>query len=202
MSLRILIYNAIYLWYRVINTPSIIRNKVSVGNKVHFRGCVFFKTVGRNKKSSIVIGNNVNINSSLSADPIGGDTRTILYTRHDGVIKIGDGVGLSNTTIVAESFVVIGEYTNIGGSTKIYDTDFHSIDSRVRLNGDKDIKSSPVTIGERVFIGGHCLILKGVTIGNDSVIGAGSVVTKDVPSGEIWAGNPARFIRKIYKNED
>ena len=52
-------------------------------------------------------------------------------------------------------------------------------------------------IGKRVFVGGHSIILKGVTIGDDAVIGAGSVVAKNVPVGEIWAGNPARFIRKV-----
>lgn len=53
-----------------------------------------------------------------------------------------------------------------------------------------------VTIGNRVFIGMNTLIVKAVSIGDNAVIGAGSVVTKDIPAGEIWAGNPARFIRK------
>ena len=62
---------------------------------------------------------------------------------------------------------------------------------------DTDIKSAPVLIKEGAFIGAHSIILKGVTIGKHSIIGAGSVVTKSIPDGEIWAGNPARFIRKI-----
>ena len=56
---------------------------------------------------------------------------------------------------------------------------------------------APVVIGGNVFIGARCIILKGVTIGENSIIGAGSVVTKSIPANEIWAGNPAKFIRKI-----
>ena len=98
---------------------------------------------------------------------------------------------------MSDTSITIGAYSNLGGGVKVYDTDFHSLDSQVRLNGDTDIKSRPVVIGKRVFVGGHSIILKGVTIGDDSVIGAGSVVTKNVPAGEIWAGNPARFIKKV-----
>ena len=58
-------------------------------------------------------------------------------------------------------------------------------------------KAKPVIIKDGAFIGTDCIILKGVTIGEKSVIGAGSVVTKSVPDGEIWAGNPAKFIRKV-----
>lgn len=186
----------IYFFYLLLNFPSILRNHVQVGKSCHFRGRVYFKTVG-NRFPHIKIGNHVNINSSLKSDPIGGQTKTILYTRNQGRIEIGDRVGMSNTAIVAENSVTVGEYTNIGGGTKIYDTDFHSLNSMDRLNGDKNVRSTPVTIGKRVFIGGHCIILKGVTIGDDAVIGAGAVVSRDVPCGEIWAGNPAVFIRKI-----
>ena len=79
---------------------------------------------------------------------------------------------MSNTAIVSDSQVLIDEFANIGAGSIIYDTDFHSLDSSERLNGDKDVKTKPVYIGKRVFIGGHSIILKGVSIGNDAVIGA------------------------------
>lgn len=81
----------------------------------------------------------------------------------------------------------------------IFDTDFHSLDWRDRKDGT-DIqkrKKSPVVIKSLAFIGANSIILKGVTIGERSIVGAGSVVTKDIPDGEIWAGNPAQFIREI-----
>jgi acetyltransferase-like isoleucine patch superfamily enzyme len=62
---------------------------------------------------------------------------------------------------------------------------------------DVNIPTKPVTIEDGAFIGGDVIILKGVVIGENSVIGAGSVVAKSVPPGEIWAGNPAKFIRKL-----
>jgi acetyltransferase-like isoleucine patch superfamily enzyme len=85
----------------------------------------------------------------------------------------------------------------IGGGTKIYDTDFHSLEPAIRLGEDNDISTKPVLIKSGAFIGAHCIVLKGVTIGQYSIIGAGSVVTKDIPDWEIWAGNPAKFIRRI-----
>lgn len=197
MNLRNLVYNLIYCYYRLLNLPSIIYNCVELGKSVHIRGKVYIKKARCKNKKTIFIGDNVNINSSLPSDPIGGDTRTILYTRYYGIIRIGNNVGISNTSIVSESSVTIGDYTNIGGGSKIYDTDFHSIDPDIRLNGDTDIKTKAVTIGSKVFIGGHCIILKGVTIGDGAVIGAGSVVSKDIPANEVWAGNPAKFIKKI-----
>lgn len=56
---------------------------------------------------------------------------------------------------------------------------------------------APVVIGNDVFIGVKCIILKGVTIGDGAIIGAGSVVTKSIPANQIWAGNPAKYIREI-----
>lgn len=62
---------------------------------------------------------------------------------------------------------------------------------------DNDINSAEVYISEGAFIGAHSIILKGITIGKNSVIGAGSVVTQDIPNDEVWAGNPAKFIKKL-----
>ena len=71
----------------------------------------------------------------------------------------------------------------------------HSLDAQERIEGA--LIPMPITIGNRVWIGGGSTILGGVTIGDNSVIGAGSVVTKSIPSGVIAAGNPCRVIRKI-----
>ena len=92
-----------------------------------------------------------------------------------------------------------GNNVMIGGNTVIYDTNFHSLDPSLRnTNNDKVYaKKAAVNIKDNVFIGAHTTILKGVTIGENSVIGACSVVSKDIPPNEIWAGNPAKFIKKI-----
>ena len=85
------------------------------------------------------------------------------------------------------------------GGTSVYTTDFHSLDPIIRASKDdqKHSKSAHVVICDNVFIGAKCIILKGVTIGENSVIGAGSVVTKNVPADQIWAGNPAKFIKNV-----
>lgn len=89
--------------------------------------------------------------------------------------------------------VRIGEHTMIGPNTHIY-TSCHSLDSNERL---LDVEfGKPVTIGKNVWIGGNCTILPGVTIRDNAVIGAGSVVTKDIPNDSIAIGNPARIKQK------
>ena len=190
-------YKMIYIYYRLINLPSFILNKVKIGVNLRLRGKLFIKKCGDNAGESIIIGNNVCINSSLSANPIGGSCKTIFNVRNKGRIVIGDGVGISNTAIVSDSEVYIDENANIGAGTCIYDTDFHSLNPEIRLNGDTDIKTKPVHIGKCVFVGGHTIILKGVTIGDGAVIGAGSVVTKSIPADCIAAGNPCKVIRYV-----
>lgn len=146
----------------------------------------------------IQMGKGVVINSCESANPIGGDTKTIFSLAHGGALQIGNNVGMSNTTIVCHDQVVIEDDVRIGGSTKIYDTNFHSLDVEERLGRKPEtVKTAPVRIKKGAFIGAHCIILKGVTIGENSIVGAGAVVTKDVPDGEIWGGNPAGFLRKV-----
>jgi acetyltransferase-like isoleucine patch superfamily enzyme len=85
----------------------------------------------------------------------------------------------------------------IGGGVTIVDSDFHSLNPlHWHTNADeKNMISSPVHIKDNVFIGMDSIILKGVTIGSNVIIAAGSVVFKDIPDNQIWGGNPARFIR-------
>ncbi len=144
----------------------------------------------------IRIGEGVVINSSLSSNPIGGDHRTLFSIVPGAELTIGDRVGISNSAIVCHQSVTIGNDVVIGGSVKIYDTDFHKLSaSRKRVDDREDAVRKPVVIGNGAFIGAHSIILKGVHIGDGAVIGAGSVVTKNVPAGEIWAGNPAVKLR-------
>jgi acetyltransferase-like isoleucine patch superfamily enzyme len=117
-------------------------------------------------------------------------------------VRIGDGCGLSNLTIVCRESIDILEGTLIGGGCRIYDNDFHQLDPEARLANQGNVASAPICIGPRAFVGGHCIVLKGVKIGEGAVIGAGSLVTKSVPPWEVWAGVPARYIKKVAKSED
>jgi len=148
----------------------------------------------------VIINTGVRINSGSRKNPIGGDARLILVCHDGGEILIGKNAGLSNCTIVSRSRVLIEENVRIGGGVKIYDTDFHNIDPQLRLmeiSGSCQGLTKSIQIGCNAFIGAHSIILKGVTIGANSVVGAGSVITKDIPESEIWAGNPAVFVRKL-----
>jgi acetyltransferase-like isoleucine patch superfamily enzyme len=157
------------------------------------RGILLIKNNGK-----IDIGNSVRINSSMFANPIGGDGKTMLTTGPKGSIQIGNNVRISNAAIVSQETITIEDNVFLGGSCKIYDSDFHSLIPKFRcMDDDPDIKTKPVRICKDAFIGAHSIILKGVTIGDGAVIGAGCVVTKNVPAGEIWAGNPAKFIKKV-----
>jgi acetyltransferase-like isoleucine patch superfamily enzyme len=158
-----------------------IKGKINIVNKGHIELGDFFKA-----------------NSGQKHNPIGGDSALRLSTTSSGSIIIGDNVKISNSAIYSAISVRIEDDVMIGGGCKIYDTDFHSLYLKDRLKEiDPNVISKPIIINKGVFIGAHSIILKGVTIGNSSVVGAGSVVTKSIPEKEIWAGNPAKFIKKI-----
>ena len=188
-----LIYSLQHLFWNTLN-------RLGMGNTQigkNFRSCGLIRVRNRGK---IVIGDKVTINSAPMANPIGGQGWTILVAQKGAKITIGDGSGISNCAIFAAKGVTIGRQVMIGAGVKIYDTDFHPVDFTARME-NKPPKKAAVTIENGAFIGAHSIILKGVTIGEKSVIGAGSLVTGNVPANEIWAGNPARFIRKIGNGE-
>lgn len=110
-------------------------------------------------------------------------------------VRIGDRFFANyNLTILDEGQVTIGNDVFIGPNVSIY-TACHPTDPAER--NTRVEWSRPVTIGDNVWIGGSVTILPGVTIGSDTTIGAGSVVTRDIPSGVVAAGNPARVIKHI-----
>jgi acetyltransferase-like isoleucine patch superfamily enzyme len=114
-------------------------------------------------------------------------------------MSIGDNSSISSyTTIYATFGVVIGKNCLISSNCGISSYN-HIVKSANRfIDIVEDYKySAPVCIEDNVWIGMNACILPGVTIGYNSIIGSGSVVTKCVPPNEIWVGNPARFIKKI-----
>jgi acetyltransferase-like isoleucine patch superfamily enzyme len=153
------------------------------------------------RRGSITIGNNVVIRSRLRSNLVGLTGPTILQCIRDGRIRIGDNTGCSSTVFSSRKSIEVGRHVKIGGNVRIYDHDYHAVDYLARRDLQQDTlqcKSAPVVIGDDVFIGANSIILKGVTIGDRSIVGAGSVVSlKEIPPDSLVAGNPARVIRSL-----
>lgn len=145
----------------------------------------------------IIIGNDVRINSGPDNNYVGGDRRTNFWVWPGAKLCIEDQVAISNSTIIARSSVIIKQGTFIGGGCDIYDNDFHEIAADDRNSYSGNVGKAHVQVGPHAFIGGHSIILKGVNIGRGAVIGAGSLVTTDVPPNQVWGGRPARFIKEL-----
>lgn len=113
------------------------------------------------------------------------------------VIEIGDAAQINNNAFIKSegAGIRIGPRALLGSFVEIFDSDFHELHPDRRRGGQP--RMGAVDLGENVFIGDGVKILKSVTIGAHSVIGAGSVVTSSVPSGVIAAGNPARVLRDL-----
>jgi acetyltransferase-like isoleucine patch superfamily enzyme len=120
-------------------------------------------------------------------------------SRYGGKIEIGEGFGISGSTIYSTSSITIGKNATIGANCKIVDNDFHPLcPEKRRMNLNKEYtKRAPVKIGDNCFIGMNSIILKGTTIGDNVVVGAGSVVSGQFPDNCIIAGNPAKIIKYI-----
>lgn len=133
------------------------------------------------------IGNNVQIYSTLA--------RTELVAAKGATLEIGRRTLVNwGTSIVALDRVVIGDDCHIGTHCLILDNAFHEVDPDRRLERPP---SKSVTIGDNVWLGARVIVMPGVTIGRDAVVGAGSVVTGDVPPRTLAAGVPARVVREL-----
>ncbi|NLF74445.1 MAG: acyltransferase, partial [Chloroflexi bacterium] len=152
----------------------------------------------KHRRSTLLIGDGLELRSIPHSNALGPFHPVILSTRRPGArLVIGRGFGMTGGTICVEESITIGDDVWVGANTTITDTDFHPLDLAARLARPLDGATAPVVIEDGVFIGMQSLVLKGVTIGECSVIGAGSVVTSDIPPGVIAAGNPARVIRPL-----
>lgn len=184
------IYNIIFLF-------SCWSYGIEVGKNVRTWKAVPILRISKNV-GKIVFHDNVTFNNYLN---VAWSTKCMIEVEANAKLVIGKNSGMSGGMIYCANSITIGEFVNIGGGTRIYDTNFHSLswkDRRLPSSFDKlNTKTSPVFIDDDVFIGTNCIIGKGVHIGARSIIAAGSVVVKDIPSDEVWGGNPAQFIRKI-----
>jgi len=171
---------------------------VSVGRRCRFRGLPIVRMA---PQARITLGRDVLINSRQDTNPAGISHPTILATLepHSSIV-VGDGTGISGATIVARRGIAIGRRVLIGAGADIWDTDFHPLDpEQRRAHATRDAACAPVRIEDEVFVGARTLILKGVTIGSQAVIGAAAVVTKDVAPGTIVLGNPARVVGTVHR---
>lgn len=108
----------------------------------------------------------------------------------DAKLIIGDNCGFSGVTVWCFKSIKLGNNVRVGANTVIMDGDAHQDDERAGTNKE-------IIIGDNVWIGANATILKGVHIGDNSVIGMGSIVTRDIPANCVAAGNPCRVIKQI-----
>jgi len=147
---------------------------VKVGNGSKFYG---FPRVMKHRGSRIVIGKKFENRNWWDSNPLGINHPTIFATwGKDAQIVIGDDVGISGGCICARTSITIGDGTLIGANCTIIDTDFHPVRSSNRRYDLTNIKSAPIVIGKNVFIGTGAIILKGATISDNAIIGAGQIV--------------------------
>jgi len=160
-------------------------------------GCSFYgKTVFRRAPgSALVIGERCIFRSALWSNQVGVDRPCQISTLRPGaLLSVGATCGFSGTVLAAAESIVLGERVVCGANVTITDTDWHGVRPDERRAAPK---SAPVEVGNDVWIGLNVLVLKGVRIGEGSVIAAGSVVTRDVPEGVVAAGSPAVVVRDV-----
>ncbi len=180
--------------YPHINRMILRMHGVALGGNVQIPGKVFWKIGGGGK---IALGRDFYFSSGEGVNPIAGNTQGAVYVEDGARLTIGDNVGMSSTRLWIHDSVTIGDNVKIGACVLITDTDAHPMDYMARRTTNEGTKSAPIVIEDDVWIGAHSVVLKGVTIGARSIIGAGSVVTRSIPADCVAAGNPCRVIRRV-----
>lgn len=161
---------------------------IKIGENCTFHGKALFF---RSPLSEIKIGNNCTFVSHSYINPRGVNHRCMFQTSEKGAyIHIGDNCGFSGVSIVSSVGVTIKNNVLIGANVKIGDREDHM----ERYN----VPPKPIVIEENAWIGMNSIILKGVRIGCNSIIAAGSIVTKDIPDNCIAGGVPCRLIKEKY----
>lgn len=163
-----------------LNARYHLRSAQDLGRRVTLRGWPHVVNEG-----TIVMGDRVRLVSTVAT--------LELVTLTGGRLEIGNNVFINyGVSIVAGNLVRIGNDCLIGTHVMVMDTDFHRVEDK-----SWDTTGQPIIIEDRVWLGNRSMILKGVRVGHDAVVAAGSVVTHDVPPRTVVAGIPARVIREF-----
>jgi maltose O-acetyltransferase len=157
-----------------------LRGATSRGPRVTLRGRPKVVNQGR-----MTFGDRVRLDSTVAT--------LELVALPGGHLEIGDNVFVNyGSSLVSSAHVRVGDGCLIGTHVMVMDCDFHRVEDKAW-----DTTGRPVVLEERVWLGNRSIVLKGVTIGHDAVVAAGSVVTKDVPPRTVVAGVPARVVRRF-----
>jgi hypothetical protein len=154
--------------------------------------------IQKHSGSRIALGDGLYLRSWPRSNPLAPTAPVVLSTRRaDAAIEVGTDCGFTGTTLVAADRIAIGDRVLVGGNASIVDFDFHPLTPEGRAEAINAGAAAPIVIEDDVFVGMEALILKGVTVGEGAVVGAGSVVTQDVPPRTVVAGNPTTVVREL-----
>lgn len=157
--------------------------RVELGVGVRFLGDLIVQGAGR-----VVIGDHCTFRPAPAAT-------SIQVLTPDAVVEIGDHSSLNGTALTAHHGITIGPWCLLARSWFV-DTDFHSI-QRDRRRPGVSVEGAPITLGRNVWVATGVYVYKGVTIGDHSVVGAGSHVRRDVPADVVVIGNPAEVVSHL-----
>jgi acetyltransferase-like isoleucine patch superfamily enzyme len=170
----------------IVTTITCYFKGINKGILCQFYGLPYFQ---RHPHSTIEIGNRCIFRSDQTSNLIGVNRKSILSTHKTGAkIKIGDNCGFSGVSIGAASEIIIGNNVLCGANVVITDFDWHE---NISETGPE-----PVIIRDNVWIGLNCVVLKGVEIGENSIIGANSLVVKSIPADVVAGGNPCKVLKQ------
>lgn len=150
--------------------------------------------------ASLIVNDNFTLTSGSFYNPLSRNIKSCIIIEDNAKLNIGKNVGISSSCLWVHNYLTIGNNVKIGADTIILDSNAHSLDFIKRRNYYEDSPNTlnaGIEIGDDVLIGTRCILLKGIKIGSRSIIGAGSVVTKDIPPDCIAAGNPCKPIKKL-----
>ena len=188
------------IWFQRLRVlPFRLRGLQVLGDVRIFGGLKLWRLRG----SEIVLAKGTTLNASAKRNTLESRGPNILKTIRKGArIEVGEDSGMTSATISAAVSVKVGRRVLIGAGVMITDNDHHVVEppkgqSRRYLGLAESRPDHGVVIGDDVFLGARSIVLKGVSIGEGSVIAAGSVVTRNIPAFVLAGGNPCRVIRNL-----